>query len=69
MSSVTDILAPDDKASAADKLGMGSPARTLALRKEYMMAREDRDINWADFLSERGYAADPNGNAYKLGAE
>ena len=67
MPGIRDVFAPEDKMTSADKLRMGSPARTLALREDYTAAREETDISWEDFLAERGYGADANGNAYKTG--
>lgn len=65
MADPTETFAPSNRRSAADKIGMGSPARTLALRHEFRSYKEDGgELQWREWLESRGYGADQNGNAY-----
>ena len=68
MSDLTETFASDRKQSVSDKLGVGSPARTLALRHEFSIYREEGgDMQWREWLESRGYGADETGNAYLKG--
>lgn len=65
MADPTETFASPTKTSVADKLGVGSPARTLALRHEFRTYREEGgELQWKEWLESRGYGADQNGNAY-----
>jgi hypothetical protein len=66
MASATDTFAPEDRYSASDKLGVGSPMRTGALRDRFNMYKSDGgELPWKEWLEENGYGADANGNAYR----
>lgn len=66
MPSASEVFTPEDKYSAADKLGLGSPMRTVALRDRFNRYKSDGgEMQWKEWLQENGYDADATGNAYR----
>lgn len=70
MPTATEVFATEKKRSAADKLGVGSPMRTAALRDEFNLYKADGgELQWREWLESRGYGADGPGNAYLKGED
>lgn len=63
MAGLMDLIKGSKAAKASDLAGNWMPAsNTAALREEFRLIREEKDISWEDFVASKGHRLDANGN-------